>query len=333
MEDSDSSLLCQETLSSFKRVEGGDGDEEENIQSCCPPMYIFEGECEYVEEMIGREAVEELEGSDSCLSQFGSSMADGPWWRQARLDSIEWILSARSFLGFHYRTACLAVTYIDQFLAKRTLGDGKLWAVQLLSVACLSLAAKMEECHVPVLSGFPSQKYQFESRVITKMELLILYTLDWKMASITPFTYLDFFIHKLLGKADGRDIFKESIEVVFAALKEINLLDYRPSMIAAAAVLASSSSAQLTSKTVELKIGALSSWRSEHYERVYSCYVLMLGLKEKGGEKTPGGRMLPPSMGTLRYSSSLTSSGNLKRRLEFIDHSEKMSPIKKAKKQ
>lgn len=77
----------------------------------------------------------------------------------------------------------------------------------------------MEECDVPVLSGFPAQMYEFESRVITKMELLILHTLDWKMALVTPFAYLDFFIDKLLGKSEGRDLFPESVELVFAASK------------------------------------------------------------------------------------------------------------------
>ncbi|KAK4760939.1 hypothetical protein SAY87_005832 [Trapa incisa] len=335
MEDSDtSSLLCQETLFSLNRVEEDDGYEEESIQSSCPRMYIFEDEGEYIEKMIQREAVQEPEGSDSCLSHFESPLRDSLWWLQARLDSIEWILSTRSFLGLHYRTAYLAVIYIDRFLAKRTLGDRKLWAVQLISVACLSLAAKMEECDVPVLSGFPSQKYEFEGRVITKMELLILDTLDWKMASITPFTYLDFFIHNLVEKADKSDMFDESVELIFAASKEINLVDYRPSIIAAAAVLATSSNAQLTRKVVELKTGIISSWSSEHYERVYSCYLLMLGLKGKSKRenKTPGGRLLPPG-GTFRHSPSLTStSGSLKRRLQFINNKQ-ISPIKKAKKQ
>lgn len=77
----------------------------------------------------------------------------------------------------------------------------------------------MEECDVPGLSSFPAQKYEFERRVITKMELLILHTLDWKMASITPFAYLEFFIDKLSGRPEGRDLFQDAMELVFAASK------------------------------------------------------------------------------------------------------------------
>nr|QQZ01120.1 cyclin-D5-like protein [Lagerstroemia indica] len=333
MEDSDTSLLCQETVYTLNMAEEEDVDKE-NIGLGCAPIWFGEDEGEYIENLIRREAVHELGGSGSRSSPFGHLMESNLWWRQARLDSIEWILSARSFLGFHYRTAYLAVTYIDRFIAKRTIGDGKLWAVELLSVACLSLAAKMEECDVPGLSSFPAQKYEFESRVITKMELLILHTLNWKMGSITPFSYLEFFIDKLSGRPEGRDLFLDAVELVFAASKEINLVDCRPSIIAAAAVLASSSSAPLTRKAVELKTRVVSSWGSQHHECVFSCYILMLGLKKRWENKTPRERLLPLSMGTFRNSPSLRSaSGSLKRRLQFISNSDPIPPNKKANNQ
>ncbi|OWM65680.1 cyclin-D5-1 isoform X1 [Punica granatum] len=335
MEDSDTSLLCQETESSLNRAEGDDGDDDkENIGSVPVPIHVFEDEDEYVENLIRREALHELEASVLCLSHFRHSVESTAWWRHARLDSIEWILSARLFLGFHYRTAYLAVTYLDRFLAKRSIGDGKLWAIRLMSVACLSLAAKMEECDVPALSGFPTQKYEFESRVIRRMELLILHTLDWKMGSITPFAYLNFFIHKLLGRSGGMDLFTGAVELIFLASKEINLVDYRPSTIAAAAVLASSSSAQLTGKAVELKTGVISSWGSQHYEHVISSYNLMQEIKRKGKNKTPRGRLFPSSMCAFRNSPPLTPEvGGLKRRLQFNSDSDRNLPLKKANKQ
>ncbi|XP_031385078.1 cyclin-D5-1 isoform X2 [Punica granatum] len=306
MEDSDTSLLCQETESSLNRAEGDDGDDDkENIGSVPVPIHVFEDEDEYVENLIRREALHELEASVLCLSHFRHSVESTAWWRHARLDSIEWILS-----------------------------DGKLWAIRLMSVACLSLAAKMEECDVPALSGFPTQKYEFESRVIRRMELLILHTLDWKMGSITPFAYLNFFIHKLLGRSGGMDLFTGAVELIFLASKEINLVDYRPSTIAAAAVLASSSSAQLTGKAVELKTGVISSWGSQHYEHVISSYNLMQEIKRKGKNKTPRGRLFPSSMCAFRNSPPLTPEvGGLKRRLQFNSDSDRNLPLKKANKQ
>ncbi|KAG6383439.1 hypothetical protein SASPL_156810 [Salvia splendens] len=51
----------------------------------------------------------------------------------------------------------------------------------------LSLAAKMEELHVPCLLELQSLEriYIFEPKTIQRMELLILTTLDWRLRSVT----------------------------------------------------------------------------------------------------------------------------------------------------
>lgn len=37
----------------------------------------------------------------------------------------------------------------------------------------------------------------FEAHTIQRMELLVLSTLEWRMSSVTPFSYIDYFFHKL----------------------------------------------------------------------------------------------------------------------------------------
>lgn len=37
----------------------------------------------------------------------------------------------------------------------------------------------------------------FEAHTIQRMELLVLSTLGWRMSSVTPFSYIDYFFHKL----------------------------------------------------------------------------------------------------------------------------------------
>lgn len=71
-----------------------------------------------------------------------------------------------------------------------------MWAIRLLSVACLSLAAKMEELNAPKLSKYQVPGFEFPGNVIKRMELMVLTTLEWKMDSITPFAYLDHFAAK-----------------------------------------------------------------------------------------------------------------------------------------
>ena len=67
------------------------------------------------------------------------------------------------------------------------------WAAQLLSVACVSVAAKMEECQAPALSEFHAGGFDFDSASIRRMELLVLSTLGWRMGAVTPLDFLPCF--------------------------------------------------------------------------------------------------------------------------------------------
>jgi cyclin D1/2/4 len=58
-------------------------------------------------------------------------------------------LQVYTYYNFSSVTAYLAVNYLDRFLSQYELPEGRDWMTQLLSVACLSIAAKMEETVVP----------------------------------------------------------------------------------------------------------------------------------------------------------------------------------------
>ena len=77
------------------------------------------------------------------------------------------------------------------------------WAARLLSVACVSVAAKMEEYGAPALSELDAGgAYEFCSASVQRMELLLLSTLSWRMAAVTPFDYLACFSSRL-DRHDG----------------------------------------------------------------------------------------------------------------------------------
>lgn len=40
-------------------------------------------------------------------------------------------------------------------------------------------------------------KYIFEAKTIQRMELLVLSVLDWRLRSVTPFSFLSFFAYKI----------------------------------------------------------------------------------------------------------------------------------------
>lgn len=95
------------------------------------------------------------------------------------------------------------------------------WAIRLLAVACLSLAAKMEEIHVRLLSEFSTKDYSFQCEVVQGMELLVLKTLEWRMESITPFLFLHFFASKLNDHPVKADLIPKTIQFILGIAKGI----------------------------------------------------------------------------------------------------------------
>ncbi|XP_065863694.1 cyclin-D3-1-like isoform X4 [Euphorbia lathyris] len=75
----------------------------------------------------------------------------------------------------------------------------KPWMPQLAAVACLFLAAKVEETQVPLLLDLQVEesKYVFEAKTIKRMVLLVLSTLQWRMNPVTPICFFDHIIRRL----------------------------------------------------------------------------------------------------------------------------------------
>ncbi|XP_022741364.1 cyclin-D5-1-like [Durio zibethinus] len=324
-----SGLLCQETEEAcFSEIEGE--DDESIYLKYYKSCFVLETEDEYIEKMIQRET-DVVFKTNVCFSDCPT--ASKSWLECARLDAIEWIFNTRTTFGFQIHTAYLSVTYFDLFLSKRSIDEGKLWAIQLLSIACLSLAAKMEECRVPALSEFPIQDYQFENKVIQRMELLVLSTLEWKMGSITPFPYLHYFISKFYGESRFKELVSKALELILAMIKETRLVDHRPSIIAAAAVLAASDG-RLTRQAMELKMDFVSYWGSVENERIFACYNMMQEI-EMRKSKTPK-FVISSNYSSVHYnsirapenSSAVTTGAGTKRKLTF-NESDQNSRAKK----
>ncbi|KAK7309155.1 hypothetical protein RJT34_05669 [Clitoria ternatea] len=298
-----SSLMCEESQVSFFE------DHDEN--SC----YILEDEEEYIEYLLRQET------GFGSQNHFLLSDDHNPgrfWLKSARVDAIDWIFITQAKFGFKVETAYLSVTYFDQFLSKRSIDESKPWAVKLLSVACLSLAAKMEEQNVPPLSEYPIDEYRFENKVIKNMELLILSTLEWKMGSATPFAYLHYFVSKFCPGSRPETIINKATEHIVTIAKDITLMDQRPSIIASAAILAAFDTT-LTRKALDLRISVISSWGNIESGHVFSCYNLMQE-KRENKVKTPSSNLLcTQSSSTCVVENSSDTCSGAKRKLSFED--------------
>lgn len=89
----------------------------------------------------------------------------------ARKDAVEWVLRVKAHYGFNALTVVLAVNYFDRFISSLKFQKDKPWMSQLVAVACLSLAAKVEETQVPLLLDLQVCFLYYAIRVFVKMSL------------------------------------------------------------------------------------------------------------------------------------------------------------------
>ncbi|KAH0919862.1 hypothetical protein HID58_027522 [Brassica napus] len=255
------------------------------------------------------------------LSRFHSQSLDA----SAREESVQ------AYYSFQPLTAYLAVNYMDRFLYARRLPETSGWPMQLLAVACLSLAAKMEEVLVPSLFDFQVEgvKYIFEAKTIQRMELLVLDVLDWRLRSVTPFSFLSFFAYKIDPLGTSLGFFRShATEIILSNIKEASFLEYKPSSIAAAAILCvanelpSLSSAANSHDSPETWCDGLSK------EKIVRCYKLMKAMAiENNRRNSP--RVIAKLRVSVRAASTLmrpsdessSSSSSPSKRRKLSDYS------------
>ncbi|KAI6704766.1 hypothetical protein NL676_007728 [Syzygium grande] len=154
-----------------------------------------------------------------------------------RREAIKWMNRVCRRYAFSCFTEILSVDYYDRLLANIRVAEMKPWMVQLVAVACLSLAAKVNEIHVPTLSALQVEgpSYMFEPKTVQRMELLVLSTLEWRMNPVTPFSFLNHIIGRLhFHTSSQMDQFLTLFELyLLALLSDSRFLRYRPSVIAA----------------------------------------------------------------------------------------------------
>ncbi|KAI3920309.1 hypothetical protein MKW92_017625 [Papaver armeniacum] len=245
-----SNLLCKENEDICFVEE--DDDEEEEIKVEVDLLihinnykFLESEDEEYIKMLIKRE-------NDYKNHDF-SPFVTQDWLKCARLDAIKWILKTRDFFGFTLQTAYLSLTYFDRFLSKRPIDGEKFWAIKLLSIACLSLAAKWKNAN----SEF----------------------IEWRMDPITPFVYLHYFIFKFSGNGDEYGELPQrfiipSFKIYLCISKGMNTMDHPPSSIAAAAVLAALNK-NLSRPMLDLKLNSTTLFGSSNNEHVMSCYNVM----------------------------------------------------------
>ncbi|KAE8704148.1 Cyclin-D3-1 [Hibiscus syriacus] len=157
-----------------------------------------------------------------------------------RFDAVEWMLKVNAHYSFSALTAVLAVNYFDRLLFSFRFQSDKPWMTQLAAVACLSLAAKVEETQVPLLLDLQVEesKYVFEAKTIQRMEILVLSTLQWKMNPVTPIPFLDYIARRLGLKGHCCWKFlRRCDQILLSVISDSRFLCFLPSVMAIAVML------------------------------------------------------------------------------------------------
>ncbi|CAN0878906.1 CYCD3-1 [Linum grandiflorum] len=243
-------------LNPLRRSSSPELSDSDDLTSFSSSLYCDEdpleetGEGEVLDPLLDRISSSTPDADDGELCSLLLKEQSSEWKPKSavgnstrRRQAAEWMIKVNTHYGFSTLTAVLAIDYLDRFLsaAGTPCYRDKPWTIQLVAVACLSLAAKVEETDVPLLLDLQVEdaKYVFEAKTIQRMELLILSELGWKMHPVTPISFMDSIVEKLrLKNGDAHwELLSRCHRLLLCLLSDARSVRYRPSVVATATVM------------------------------------------------------------------------------------------------
>lgn len=150
------------------------------------------------QDLVCEETEEEL--SSLLVKEEMNLFENNPFLVESRRDAVEWMLRVVRHYSFSSLTAVLAVNYLDRFMFKFEFQKEKLWMIQLVSVSCLSLAAKMEEVHVPLLMDLQVKASFIDFSYVLQHCLMNVYVFSRKQSLYEPdIVYVWYIIYCLIN--------------------------------------------------------------------------------------------------------------------------------------
>ncbi|WOL09745.1 hypothetical protein Cni_G18498 [Canna indica] len=187
---------------------------------------------------------------------------------------IDWLIEVHYKFELMDETLFLTVNIIDRFLEKQEIVRKKL---QLVGVTAMLLACKYEEVSVPVVEDLvliSDRAYTREE--ILEMERQILNTLQFNMSVPTPYVFMKRF---LKAAESDKKLELLSFFIIELCLVEHKMLQFRPSLLAAAAVYTAQCSLRghkHWTKTSEMHTTYLE-------DQLLECSRLMVDFHQKAG--------------------------------------------------
>ncbi|XXG66312.1 hypothetical protein AAC387_Pa05g3820 [Persea americana] len=154
----------------------------------------------------------------------------------ARFRVVRWMIKTRCRLNLLLGAVFDAMNYFDRYISLSLCKELKYWVIDLLSIACLSLAAKSYEVSIPSLSDFQVDNldHSFQPSEIQEMELKVMKALGWRLSCITAYSYVDLLTWNLGSLHVGLSALVT--ELLVATLLDPKFITFRPCTVAVAAL-------------------------------------------------------------------------------------------------
>jgi len=154
----------------------------------------------------------------------------------ARRTVVDWLIQVQQYLSLSDATLHLAVANFDLVLS---LVDFDMEEIQLLGLASLQLAAKVEEDCAPAPSLLvPLTGGAYSKQDLARMELEVIQTLNWRLRRTTSCVFLHYY-SEISGK-EKKPVFKLARAILDLCLLETWCGTLQPSHLASTALLAAS---------------------------------------------------------------------------------------------
>jgi len=153
-----------------------------------------------------------------------------------RSSVLDWLIQVQQYLNLSDVTLHLAVANFDEVISRVDFDKDE---VQLLGLACLQLAAKVEEdCPPAPALLLPLTGGVYSKQDLARVELEVLRALDWRLRKTTSAVFLHYYT-EILGKGK-KVIFKLARAILDLCLTETWYGTVQPSHLASTALLAAS---------------------------------------------------------------------------------------------
>ncbi|RLN15705.1 cyclin-D2-2-like [Panicum miliaceum] len=282
-------LLCEENMDDVFGCSDGEGELPELGAGLDFPAFPLESD-EVVASLMEKEKERLIHvAAGHYLQRLNSGGVVSSW----RIASIDWINKAQAHYNFGPLCFYLSINYLDRILSIKEPQAGQPWVQQLLGVktsrwakhtTMLRKVAFMFEEY----NGVCSEKYKFDAESIKNMEIFVMGSLNWRMQAVTPFSYINYFMDKFTqGKTLSCGFASRCTELILGTLEATKFLQFRPSEIAAAAVL----SAAAESHALDFSSALIASNIPVDKQTVKRCYEAMqevgLAKKNEGNASRP----------------------------------------------